>query len=53
VEKAFDKITAWTNAAEEVEGIDLLVSNAASPVRSVVRSKNWSLRNGRRGKTAM
>jgi NAD(P)-dependent dehydrogenase (short-subunit alcohol dehydrogenase family) len=53
VEKAFDKITAWTNAAEEVEGIDLLVSNAASPVQSVVRSKNWSLRNGRRGKTAM
>lgn len=34
VEKAFDKIKAWNKAAEEAEGIDLLVSNAglANPV---------------------
>jgi NAD(P)-dependent dehydrogenase (short-subunit alcohol dehydrogenase family) len=46
VEKAFDKITAWTKAAEEADGIDLLVSNAglADPVSGPIEKlalKTW------------
>lgn len=46
VEKAFDKIAAWNKATEEVEGIDLLVSNAglADPVSGPIEKlelKKW------------
>ena len=46
VEKAFDKIAAWTKAVEETEGIDLLVSNAglANPVSGPIEKlelKKW------------
>ncbi|MEC3909011.1 SDR family oxidoreductase [Sphingobium sp. CR2-8] len=46
VEKAFDKITDWTNATEEAQGIDLLVSNAglANPVSGPIEKlelKKW------------
>jgi NAD(P)-dependent dehydrogenase (short-subunit alcohol dehydrogenase family) len=46
VEMAFDKIAAWNKATEEVEGIDLLVSNAglADPVSGPIEKlelKKW------------
>ena len=46
VEEAFDKIKAWNKAAEEAEGIDLLVSNAglANPVSGPIEKlalKKW------------